>query len=130
MNKPSDSPISRLKRMDRPFTIFMVLAVVVLFFGDLFLSAENYKVAFATVTVIVLGFWLYGVVHVPAAISEQLNKSHHPDEDVRALQDGEISISQYAERKVAKQTASTNATHAQCREPDHQQSNPKTRQHS
>jgi hypothetical protein len=126
MNKPSNSPISRLKRMDRPFTLFMVLAVAVVFFGDRFLSAENYKLAFAAVAIIFMVFWLYGAVHMPAAISEQLNKSHHPDEDVRALQDGEISISQYAERKAAKQLGSATATHTQCREHE-QQSSPKAR---
>lgn len=126
MKKPSDSPISRLKRIDRPLTLFMVFAVAVVFFGDRFLSAENYKLAFAAVAIIFMGFWLYGVVHMPAAISEQLNKSHHPDEDVRALQDGEISISQYAERKAAKQIGGTNATHIQGRE-HQQQSSPKGR---
>ena len=125
MNKPTDNPGSRLKRMDRPFTLFLVLAVVVVFFGDRCLSADNYKVAFGAVAVIFLGFWLYGAVHMPAAIGEQFNKSHHPDEDVRALQDGEISISQYAERKAAKQSGSTNAADTQCREHEHQQSSPK-----
>ena len=110
--------------MDRPFTLFMVLAVAAVFFGDLFLSAENYKLALAAAAIIFMGFWLYGAVHMPAAISEQFNKSHHPDEDVRALQDGEISISQYAERKAAKQIGSTNATHTQGREHE-QQSSPK-----
>ena len=125
MNEPTESPGSRLKRMDRPFTLFMVLAVVVVFFGDRFLSADNYRVAFGAVAVIFLGFWLYGAVHMPAVISEQFNKSHHPDADVRALQDGEVSISQYAERKAAKQSDSTNAAETQCREHEHQQSSPK-----
>jgi cytoskeletal protein RodZ len=125
MNKPSDSANTRLRRMERPFTLFMVLAVVAIFFGDQFLSASNYKVAFGVVTIIFLGFWLYGAVQMPAAISEQLTKSHHPDEDVRALQDGEISISQYAERKAAKESASTNATNTPCSEHAHKQSNPK-----
>lgn len=106
--------------MDGPFTLFMVLAIAVVFFGDRFLSAENYKLAFAAVAIIFMGFWLYGAVRMPAAISEQLNKSHHPDEDVRALQDGEISISQYAERKAAKQIGSTNTTHTQCHEHEQQ----------
>jgi len=105
MSKVTGSPISRLKRMDRPFTLFMVLAVAVVFCSDRFLNAEYYRAAFFVVGFVFLCFWLYGVVHMPAAISEQLNKSHHPDEDVRALQDGEISISEYAERKAAKQAS-------------------------
>ena len=110
MNKPPHGQGSRLKRMDRPFTLCLVLAVLVVFFGDRFLGAEGYKVAFGAIVIIFLGFWLYGAVLMPAAISEQLNKSHHPDEDVRALQDGEISISQYAERKATKQAGITSAT--------------------
>jgi hypothetical protein len=110
MKKPSHTPRNRLKRMDRPFTLFLVLAAVVVFFGDRFLNSEDYKLAFGAVALVFLVFWLYGAIHLPAAISEQLNRSHHPDEDVRALQDGEISISEYAERKAAKQSGDPNVT--------------------
>ena len=103
MDKSPPSPKEKLDRMNRPFTFFLAIATVFLFFGDRFLSAEDHRLAFGLLALIFVGFWLYGVVHMPAAISEQLSKSHHPDEDVRALQNGEISIREYAERKAAKE---------------------------
>lgn len=113
MANPSPSAKEKLERMDRPFTAFVALASAILFFGDSFLSPDDYQLAFAVLALAFVGFWLYGAAHMPGAINEQLNKSHHPDEDVRALQDGEISISEYAERKVAKQRKSEDATQQQ-----------------
>ena len=108
--------------MDRPFTLFLVFAAVLLIFGNRLLSADNFKVALGAVALIFFGFWIYGVIHMPAAISEQFGKSHHPDLDVRALQDGEISLSEYAERKAARQCEGTNASLTHRIENNHQQS--------
>ena len=105
MKKPPLSSREKLTRMNRPFAVFLVFFAAFVIFGSHYLSQENFKLIFGLLALLFMVFWIYGAVHMPGAISEHLSKSHHPDEDVRALQDGEISIREYADRKAAKELA-------------------------